>query len=129
MSGDPYAKVLILLQTMVPNSRFVLPPEPSVSYAYCSDTMMDERVAKAVEGVDVLYHEATYSDEMAVQAREYGHSTAAQAGRIARMAGVKKLVIGHYSKRITYVQVLVEQAKREFDVVIPANEGLKIDLL
>ena len=66
---------------------------------------------------------------MAVQAREYGHSTAAQAGRIARMAGVKKLVIGHYSKRITDVQVLVEQAKREFDVVIPANEGLKIDLL
>lgn len=114
---------------LVPNSRFVLPPEPSVSYAYCSDTMMDERVAKAVEGVDVLYHEATYSDEMAVQAREYGHSTAAQAGRIARMAGVKKLVIGHYSKRITDVQVLVEQAKREFDVVIPANEGLKIDLL
>ena len=114
---------------VIPNSRFVLPPEPSVSYAYCSDTMMDERVAKAVEGVDVLYHEATYCDEMASKARSYGHSTASQAGRIARLAGVKKLVIGHYSKRITDVEVLVKEAKTEFDVVVPANEGLTIDLL
>lgn len=114
---------------VVPNNRFVLPPEPSVSYAYCSDTMMDSRVAEAVEGVDVLYHEATYSHDMATQAREYGHSTALQAAKIAKMAGVKKLIIGHYSKRITNVQVLVDEAKKEFDMVIPANEGLKIDLL
>ncbi len=115
--------------TVVPNARFVIPPEPSISYAYASDTVMDKRVAEAVKGVDLLYHEATYSSDMARQAREYGHSTAAEAGRIARMAGVKKLMIGHYSKRITDVQILVNEAKAEFDAVIPANERLKIDLL
>lgn len=114
---------------VVPNCRFVLPPEPSVSYAYASDTMFDERVVKAVEGVDLLYHESTYSSELAKLAKERGHSTAADAGKVARMAGVKMLMLGHYSKRITDVQVLVDEAKKEFDVVIPANEGLKVDLL
>lgn len=115
--------------TVVPNRALTTDADPAVSYAYCSDTMFDPRVAEAVKGVDVLYHEATYGDDLLSVAEERGHSTATQAGRIARMAGVKKLVIGHYSKRYTDVEVLAEQARKEFDVVLPANEGLKIDLL
>lgn len=114
---------------LIPNGALTTDADPSVSYAYCSDTMFDERVAEAVRGVDVLYHEATYGDEFLSVARERGHSTATQAARIARMAGVGKLVIGHYSKRYTDVQVLVDQARTEFDAIVPANEGLKIDLL
>lgn len=114
---------------VVPNAALTTDADPAVSYAYCSDTMFDERVARAVEGVDVLYHEATYADDRAESARERGHSTASEAARIARLAGVKKLIIGHYSKRYTDVNLLVDEARREFDVVIPADEGLKIDLL
>lgn len=114
---------------VVPNAALTTDPDPSVSYAYCSDTMFDPRVARAVEGVDLLYHEATYGNERAASARERGHSTAAEAGRIARMAGVGKLIIGHYSKRYPDSEVLAREARDEFDIVIPANEGLKIDLL
>ncbi len=113
----------------IPNSRLTTPADKSMSYAYCSDTMFDERVAKAVEGVDTLYHESTYDDAFAAKARERGHSTAREAGRIAREAGVRQLIIGHYSKRYTDISVLVDQAREEFTEVVPAAEGLKIDLL
>lgn len=114
--------------TVIPNSALTTDADPSRSYAYCSDTMFDERVARAVEGVDVLYHEATYHSDLASDARERGHSTAAEAGRIARMAHVKRLIIGHYSKRYADTEVLVEDASKEFDVVTAADEGLVIKL-
>lgn len=115
--------------TTVPNAALTTDADPAVSYAYCSDTMFDERVAEAVRGVDVLYHEATYGEEHADAAARRGHSTALQAAQIARMAGVGKLVIGHYSKRYTDIEVLAAEARRAFDVVIAADEGMKIDLL
>lgn len=113
---------------VIPNALLTKDADPSRSYAYCSDTMFDERVARAVEGVDVLYHEATYHSDLAAKARERGHSTAAEAGRIARMAHVGKLVIGHYSKRYTDIEVLVDDARREFDNVVGADEGMVIKL-
>ncbi|MCC8071279.1 MAG: ribonuclease Z [Bacteroidales bacterium] len=115
--------------TVVPNALLTTDADPSVSYAYCSDTMMDPRVAEAVKGVDTLYHEATYLSDLEASARERGHSTAQQAGIIARMAGVRQLIIGHYSQRYRDVTVLVEEAKREFECVLAADEGMKIDLL
>lgn len=114
---------------VVPNSRLTTPPDPSVSYAYCSDTLFSEKVAEAVKGVDLLYHESTYDDAFAARARERGHSTAREAAIIARMAGVKKLLIGHYSKRYADTELLVKQAREEFDAVIPADEGLRVELL
>lgn len=113
---------------VIANDRLTLPADPAVSYAYCSDTVFDERVAEAVRGVDVLYHEATYGDENEHNATERGHSTARQAARIARMAGVGRLIIGHYSKRYTDVEVLLREARQEFDAVVAADEGLSIDL-
>lgn len=113
---------------VIPNELLTRDADPSRSYAYCSDTMFDERVARVVEGVDVLYHEATYHSDLAAQARERGHSTAADAGRIARMAHVGKLVIGHYSKRYTDIETLVADARREFDNVVGADEGMVIKL-
>ena len=86
--------------TVVANERLTTDPSPSTSYAYCSDTAFDERVAESVKGVETLYHEATYSDEGEAKAAPRGHSTARQAGRIAALAGAKKLVLGHYSKTI-----------------------------
>lgn len=114
--------------TVVPNVMLTTDPDPVMSYAYCSDTMMDSRVADDVKGVDVLYHEATYDDSLEAQARERGHSTARQAARIAHAAGAKKLVIGHFSKRYNSEDILRQQALEEFPEVIVANEGLRIDL-
>lgn len=114
--------------TVIENRRLTTDPDPAHSYAYCSDTMMDRRVAEAVRGVDVLYHEATYDSSLAAQARARGHSTAAEAAEIARLAEVGTLIIGHYSKRYTDVDILVNEARAIFPNVIPARDGLRIDI-
>ncbi|MBD5203212.1 MAG: ribonuclease Z [Bacteroides sp.] len=105
------------------------PPEPAVSYAYCSDTLADNRVADAIAGVDTVYHEATYDDSLRALAMQRGHSTALQAARIARRAGARQLILGHFSKRYESEDVLLEEARTVMDNVIIAREGMKIDLL
>lgn len=114
--------------TVIANERLTSPADRSASYAYCSDTMADRRVAKAVEGVDLLYHEATYGDDNEQLARKRGHSTAREAARIAREAGARSLVIGHFSKRYDTEQPLLDQALEEFPSVTLANERLTIDI-
>jgi ribonuclease Z len=81
------------------NEEFTLPPRRSRSYAYCSDTRYQECLIAQLQGVDLLYHESTFLDKEAGRAAETFHSTAAQAAHIASQAGVKKLLLGHFSSR------------------------------
>ena len=74
------------------------------SYAYCSDTAPFPELAEWVKGVDVLYHEATYTLEYARKAIEHFHSTTKDAAECALAAGVGKLLIGHYSSRVRDVK-------------------------
>lgn len=114
---------------VVPNSELTTAPEPPMSYAYCSDTMPDERVSRAIEGVDVVYHESTYDSSLEKMAHARGHSTAADAARIARQAGAKVLVLGHYSKRYTDERLLLDVAREVFGpAVIAATEGMCLSL-
>ena len=114
---------------VVPNSVLTSDPNPATSYAYCSDTTFDPRVAEAVRGVDTIYHEATYTSDLEDKAFERGHSTAAQAATIAKMAGAKRLIIGHYSKRYEEPAELLPEALAIFPNTIAADEGMSIDLL
>ncbi len=114
--------------TVIPNVRLTVDADPSASYAYCSDTVYDPRVAEAVKGVDVLYHEATYGDEFKIQARKRGHSTAREAAEIAAKAGVGRLVLGHFSKRYIDESPLLAEAREVFNNVSLANEGMRIEL-
>lgn len=116
--------------SLIPNSWLVKGTDASCSYAYCSDTAFDTRVADAVRGCDVLFHEATYGDDSAHKAAPRGHSTARDAGRIATLAGAGRLVIGHFSKTILNESRLVAEASEEFHgPVTAANEGLQIDII
>lgn len=114
---------------IISNEILSSPPDPCVSYAYCSDTMYDERVAKAVEGIDTIYHEATYTEDYHEKARSRGHSTAAEAAKIARLAGANRLVLGHYSKRYKNEEGHLAEARAIFPNTILSREGLKLDLL
>lgn len=115
--------------TVVENSRLTLDPLPSGSYAYCSDTQFDPRVAEAVRGVDTLYHEATYLNDCADKAAQRGHSTAAEAGETAAMAGARRLVLGHYSRSYDNDEAFAREASTTFDgEIIAAHEGLKIEV-
>lgn len=114
--------------TVVPNGELTAPPDPSHSYAYCSDTAYSEAVADAVRGVEWLYHEATYGDGCELVAKHRGHATARQAAEVARRAGVRQLVIGHFSSRYDNTDELVAQAREVFANTRAANEGMVIDL-
>lgn len=113
---------------VIPNSRLTSDPDPSASYAYCSDTTFHQGVIDAVRGITTIYHEATYADDKLRQARDRGHSTARQAGIVAREAGVGKLIIGHFSKSYPDETVHLREAQEEFGNVVVANEGMKIPI-
>lgn len=110
--------------TVIPNERLTTDATPSVSYAYCSDTVFNPKIAADVEGVDLLYHEATYEAEYAQKARSRGHSTAEEAARIAKMANVGRLILGHFSSAADEERIL-HQAREIFPATDLANEGLQ----
>lgn len=113
---------------IVPNSVLTTPSASPRSYAYCSDTMYTPDIVPLIEGVDVLYHEATFASSEAARAKQTMHSTATDAATIARQAGVGKLVIGHYSARYDDEQHLLEEAQSIFPNTVAAQENLKIEL-
>ena len=109
--------------TVVENCELTdLPFEPR-SYAYLSDTSRSAVAAERVKGVNLLYHEATYTREFARDAKERGHSTAADAAQMAVVAGAERLLLGHFSSRYKSPEVLLEEAKEIFDNVALAEEG------
>lgn len=99
---------------IVSNARLTVDPPPSRSYAYMTDTLFRERFAAYVQGVDLLYHEATYSKADGLLAKETYHSTAEQAAILAKLAGAKKLLLGHFSARYTDPSCLLPEAQAIF---------------
>jgi ribonuclease Z len=99
---------------------------PGKSVAYCLDTRPCAASIELARGVDLLIHEATYTEELAAEAREYGHSTAAQAARTARDAGARRLLITHFSTRYPDPTVLLEEARAIFPETILAEDLMEI---
>jgi ribonuclease Z len=93
------------------------------SYAYCSDTAPFPELAGWLRGVDLLYHETTYLDEMAEQAAQRYHSTTLQAARCALEAGARKLVIGHYSSRNQEILRYQAECRTVFPDTWAAEDG------
>ena len=110
------------------NNQLTFPPKHSRSYAYCSDTKYDEDLIPTIYGVDLLYHEATFTKEMQERAETTFHSTAEQAGLIAKNAHVKKLLIGHFSVRYRELDPVLNEAKSAFSESYLAIEGEFIDV-
>lgn len=112
----------------IPNSRLTRPSDPPRSYAYCSDTLPLASVVEQVRGVDLLFHEATFVEEDAARAKETYHTTASQAASIAREAGVKRLLVGHFSARYDNEELLLEQARAVFPETLLAKEALCVPI-
>ena len=109
--------------TVVENGELTYLPFVPKSYAYLSDTSRSAVAAERVKGVNLLYHEATYTKEFAKDAKERGHSTAADAAQIALTAEAEKLIIGHFSSRYKSAEVLLDEAKSIFENTQLAEEG------
>ena len=110
------------------NEDLTLPPRPSLSYAYCSDTAWNESMIEQISNVDLLYHEATFLHADLDKAVETKHSTAAQAGEMAQRASARKLIIGHFSARYKDLSLLLQEAKVYFPNTELAIEGATFTL-
>ena len=98
------------------------------SYAYCSDTAPFAELPQWIRGVDLLYHEATFPEEMADMAEKTFHSTTIQAAAVAREAGVKRLIVGHFSSRYPSVDFYLDQIKTVFPEAMLAHDGDVIEI-
>lgn len=110
------------------HEKLVFPAQPPRSYAYCSDTIYRPQLVEQLKSVDLLHHEATFTEECAKRAKETYHSTAKQAASIAKDANVGRLVIGHFSARYEDEQVFLTEAQEVFVNTLLAKDGLKISI-
>jgi len=108
---------------IVDSAELLLPPPTPKSYAFCSDTKYHPGIIPVIQGVDLLYHEATFADEHEKLAKKTTHSTARQAAMIAKEAGVKRLILGHFSSRYDDLSVLKKEAKEVFPNTTLVNDG------
>ncbi len=109
----------------IPNGELTTPPDPVKRFAYCSDTQPLQQVVEQVRGVDLLFHEATYAEELANRARAVLHSTTGQAARIAADAKVGQLIIGHFSSQYRSAKDynrLLQEAQQIFPNTILATD-------
>jgi len=114
--------------TLLKSDELTSPAAHPRSFAFISDTRYSEEIVPMIQGVDLLYHEATYLDEMKNRAKETGHSTATEAASLAKMAGVGKLIIGHFSARYKNTLPLLLEAKEIFPKTLAAEDGMCIDV-
>jgi ribonuclease Z len=110
--------------TVIDNDLLTFEPIPPKSYAFCSDTVYDETIVPYINNVDVLYHESTFLDSEQVLATKTMHSTAREAASIAKRAGVKHLVLGHYSTRYENLELFRQEAETVFPNVLLGDDGV-----
>lgn len=110
--------------TIIPNEEVTIAASPAKSYAYCADTIYDETIADKVKEVDLLYHESTYLKDLQERAAARYHSTTVQAAGIAKLANVKKLLIGHFSSKYETLDQFLLEAREVFDETELALEGI-----
>lgn len=110
------------------NEDFTYLPYKPRSFAYCTDTMPFRRLAGWIKGVDMIYHDSTYTKEYEDLAKSTLHSTSAAAACCAIEAGAKKLVLGHYSSRYKSLDTMLEEAREIFPNTFLAKEGMKFEI-
>ncbi|GAQ68804.1 ribonuclease Z [Streptomyces turgidiscabies] len=80
-------------------------------FAFVMDTRLCDGVYALAEGCDMLVIESTFLDEDQQLAVDHGHLTAGQAGAVARDAGVRHLVLTHFSQRYSDPAEFERQAR------------------
>jgi len=109
---------------VITNEMVTIPAASPKSYAFCADTIYDESLADKVKGVDLLYHETTYLKDLHERAAARYHSTTHQAAAVAKKAGVKKLLIGHFSSKYEVLDDFLTETCEVFPNTELALEGM-----
>lgn len=110
------------------NHEMTLDPPAPAAYACCSDTRYDPALADWINGADLLYHEATFLNDLAERAALVYHSTAAQAAQLARKAAVRQLLLGHFGSRYVDLEPVLAEARDIFPNTRLALEGQRFSV-
>lgn len=108
---------------VIKNDDVTTAPQRGKKYAFCADTKYDEGIIEHVYGFDMIYHEATYLDNMRDKAAERFHCTTKEAALLARKAMVSKLLIGHFSSKYSTLEAFQQEAREVFPNTHLAIEG------
>ncbi|KUF43621.1 ribonuclease Z [Myroides marinus] len=115
--------------TVVLNKDITYNPEPTESYAFCSDTYYSEAIVPIIKDVDVLYHESTFLESEEHYTERTKHCTAKQAASIAKLANAKTLILGHYSTRYNDITLFKKEAEEVFSgKILNGDDGKVFDL-
>ncbi|NVK04705.1 MAG: ribonuclease Z [Flavobacteriia bacterium] len=112
----------------VANDLLTLPPDRPLSYAFWSDTAFNPSKVEDIKNVDLLYHEATFTRAERDLAEQTKHSTAEDAGKIARAAEVRTLLLGHYSSRYANPDVHLAESQNHFQNVIAGRDNMRVSV-
>jgi ribonuclease Z len=107
----------------IKNEELTMKPWLPRSYAYISDTAFKPSITDKLQGVDILFHEATFLEKDKKLAKKTLHSTARQAAEIAKLSNAGKLLIGHFSTRYKSEQEFVDEASELFKETVAVNDG------
>lgn len=113
--------------SLIPNSMLSFDPDEPKSYAFCSDTIYDEAILPLIKNTTTLYHESTFLESEINLAEKTMHTTAKQAAKIAKLAAVKNLILGHYSTRYGNIDMFRLEAQSIFENVFLADDGLEFE--
>ena len=109
--------------SVIKNSEVTTIGKIPKSYAFCSDTAYSESIIPIIKNVNVLYHESTFLEKDKSLCKKTMHSTAKQAAKIARLASVDKLILGHFSSRYKNLNLFTQEAEAVFSSVELAEDG------
>jgi ribonuclease Z len=114
---------------VIQSSELVGAPRPGRRVVITGDTRPCAATIEHSRGADLLIHEATFGDEEAERAIETGHSTAREAASVARDAGVRRLLLTHFSARYSRDPgPLDREAKEIFRETTIARDGMEIEV-
>ena len=108
---------------VIANHELTFANRPVRTYAYCADTLYNETLVQKIQKVNMLYHEATYLKDKHEKALSRFHSTTIQAAQLAKLAGVKRLLIGHFSSTYEKLDDFLTEAQEIFPDTQLALEG------
>jgi ribonuclease Z len=132
--GPLFRRLQLGQEVQLENGKIVQPSEvlgterPGKSVTYCLDTRPCQASKALARDVDLLIHEATYTEELLAEAHNYGHSTAAQAAGIAKAANAKGLLLTHFSTRYPDVAPLFNEARAIFPETQMAQDLSEIEV-
>ena len=104
------------------------PPRRGRKVVYTGDTMPSKALVDFARGADVLIHDATAETSLEEKANRYGHSTARQAAQVAKDAGVRTLVLTHYSPRYEDLAPILADAKAVFENAVAAEDFFQLEV-